>query len=81
MSEVIVRDGHQVMPRFRIFTPGGHLVILMPLSDDAGELMLANRDSQSRASHRVQVLFFTASAIRRPSSCAWSAYVCIWLCA
>ena len=37
MSEQIVRDGHEVNPRFRIFTPSGHFIILLPLSDDASE--------------------------------------------
>jgi hypothetical protein len=37
MSEAIVRDGHEVIPRFRIFTADGDFVVLMPLSDNAAE--------------------------------------------
>jgi hypothetical protein len=37
VSEAIARDGHEVMPRFRIFTPSGHFVILMQMSDDASD--------------------------------------------
>jgi hypothetical protein len=35
VSEAIVRDGHEVIPRFRIFTADGDFVVLMPLSDNA----------------------------------------------
>jgi hypothetical protein len=37
VSEAIVRDGHEVIPRFRIFTADGDFVVLLPLSDDATE--------------------------------------------
>ncbi|KAB2943485.1 MAG: hypothetical protein K8F92_13885 [Hyphomicrobium sp.] len=37
MSEAIVRDGHAVIPRFRICTPDGHFVILMQLPDDVAD--------------------------------------------
>lgn len=37
VSEAIVRDGHEVIPRFRIFTADGDFVVLLPLSDDASE--------------------------------------------
>jgi hypothetical protein len=36
-SEAIVRDGHEVIPRFRIFTADGDFVVLMPLSDNAAD--------------------------------------------
>jgi hypothetical protein len=35
MSEAIMRDGYDVIPRFRIFTPEGQFVILLPVCDDA----------------------------------------------
>jgi hypothetical protein len=37
VSEAIVRDGHEVLPRFRIFTPSGHFIILMQLPDETAE--------------------------------------------
>jgi len=37
MSAQIVCDGHEVIPRFRIFAPSGQFVILMQMSDDASE--------------------------------------------
>lgn len=37
MSEGIVRDGNEVVPRLRIFTPEGQFVIFVQLPDDARE--------------------------------------------
>jgi hypothetical protein len=37
VSEAIVRDGHEVIPRFRIFTADGDFVILLPLSEDTAD--------------------------------------------
>jgi hypothetical protein len=37
VSEAIVRDGHEVIPRFRIFTADGEFVVLMPLSGNAAD--------------------------------------------
>lgn len=37
LSERIVRDGHEVVPRFRVITPEGHWTILDQLPDDLAE--------------------------------------------
>jgi hypothetical protein len=37
LSEAIVRDGYDVIPRFRIFAPEGQFVILLQISDDADD--------------------------------------------
>jgi hypothetical protein len=37
MFERIVRDGLEVVPRFRVLTAGGEYVIFAPLSDDLAE--------------------------------------------
>jgi hypothetical protein len=37
VSEAIVCDGHEVIPRFRIFTADGDFAVLMPLSDNAAD--------------------------------------------
>jgi hypothetical protein len=34
LSERIVRDGHGMVPRFRVITPEGDFVILIPLPDE-----------------------------------------------
>ena len=34
LSERVVRSGHDVVPRFRVFTPEGHFLILIPLPDE-----------------------------------------------
>ncbi len=34
LSERIVRSGHQIVPRFRVLTPEGDFLILVPLPDE-----------------------------------------------
>lgn len=37
LSEKIVRDGHEVVPRFRVITPEGQWIVFVPLPDDLEE--------------------------------------------
>lgn len=37
LSERIVRDGYEVVPRFRVITPEGEWIVFVPLPDDIEE--------------------------------------------
>ena len=37
LSERIVRDGHEIVPRFRVITPEGEWIVFVPLPDDLAE--------------------------------------------
>ena len=68
MSEAIVRDGHEVIPRFRIFTPSGHFVILMQLSDHASERQRRIRLISLFMAWKMATAFVLSGELRDPDA-------------